>query len=116
DDVAPYRDQILDMALKMKRPEATVIWSKAITVESSSGIDGSGEGHKRAIVALQGIREASAETAAGDVLTAFQTLQEKPSKDSASGQEGALRFEMAKTLGALQVKEAVPALIAALEA
>jgi HEAT repeat protein len=115
-DVAPYRDQMLDMALKMKRPEAAVIWSKAIAVESSSGIDGSGEGHKRALLAMQGIREAKATAVGPDVLAAFKTLSEKPSKDMASGQEGALRFELAKTLGALGTKEAVPALIAALEA
>lgn len=116
DDVAPYRDQMLDMALKMKRPEAVVIWSKALAVESSSGIDGSAEGQKRAILALQGIREANAEAAAADVLASFKALSEKPSKDMAAGQEGALRFELAKTLGALHAKEAVPALIAALEA
>ncbi|HVI00582.1 MAG TPA: HEAT repeat domain-containing protein [Enhygromyxa sp.] len=116
DDVAPYRDQILDMALKMKRPEAVVIWSKAVAVESSSGIDGSAEGQKRAIMALQGIRDANATAAAGDVITAFKTLMEKPSKDMASGQEGVLRFEMAKTLGALKSKEAVDPLLAALAA
>ncbi len=116
EDVAPYRDQILDMALKMERPEASVIWSKAIAVDASSGIDGSAEGHKRAIAALQGIRAAKAEAAADDVVAAFKALQEKPSKDSATGQEGALRYEMAKTLGALQAKAAVEPLVAALEA
>ena len=48
DEVAPYREQMLDMALKMKRVEALGIWSKAITVDASSGIDGSAEGHKDA--------------------------------------------------------------------
>lgn len=114
DDVAPYRDQILDMALAMKQPEAAAIWTKAIAVESSSGIDGSAEGLKRAIVALQGIREANATAAAPDVVAAFKALMEKPSKDSASGQEGVLRYEMAKTLGALKSKEAVEPLLAAL--
>jgi HEAT repeat protein len=116
DDVAPYRDQILDMALKMKRPEATVIWSKAITVDASSGIDGSAEGQKRAITALQGIRDANATAAAADVIKAFEALQAKPSKDSASGQEGVIRFELAKTMGALKAKEAVDPLLAALAA
>lgn len=116
DDVAPYREQMLDMALKMKRPEAVVIWTKAIAVGSSSGIDGTGDGQKRAILAMQGIREAKAEAAGADVLAAFKALMEKPSKDMASGQEGVLRFELAKTLGALRVKSAVPDLIAALEA
>jgi HEAT repeat protein len=116
DDVAPYRDQILDMALKMKRPEAVVIWSKAITVDSSSGIDGTADGQKRAILALQGIRDAKAEAAAPDVITAFKTLMEKPSKDMASKQEGLLRFEMTKTLGALKAKDAVEPLLAALAA
>lgn len=116
DDVAPYRDQILDMALKMKRPEAVVIWSKAIAVESSSGIDGSAEGQKRAITALQGIREAKADAAAADVIASFKALMEKPSKDMASGQEGILRFELAKTMGELKAKDGVDPLLAALAA
>ena len=115
-ETAPYRDSILDMALKMERPEASVIWAKAVAVDSGSGIDGSAEGHKRAITALQGIRAANATANAVDVVTAFTTLQEKPSKDMGTGQEGALRYEMAKTLGAIKAKEGVAPLIAALQA
>jgi len=114
EDVAPYREQMLDMALKMKRPEAISIWSKAIAVDSPSGIDGSAEGHKRALIALQGIREAKAE-GAGDVVTeSFKTLMDKPNKDSAAEQEGALRYEMAKTLGDIHAAAAVEPLIEAL--
>lgn len=114
DEVAPYREQMLDMALKMKRVEALGIWSKAITVDASSGIDGSAEGHKNALLALQGIREAKAE-AAGDIVTeAFKTLLAKPNKDMAAGQEGALRYEMAKTLGDIHATAGVAPLIEAL--
>jgi HEAT repeat protein len=116
DDTAPYREQILEMALKMARPEASVIWSKAVAIDSPSGIDGSAEGHKRAILALQGISAAKASDSAAAVITAFTTLQEKPGKDMASNQEGVLRYEMAKTLGKLKSKAAVAPLIAALEA
>jgi HEAT repeat protein len=116
DDVAPYRDAILDMALKMKRVEAIAIWSQAIKVDSSSGIDGSAEGKNRAVVALTGIRDANATAAAADVIASFNALMAKPSKDMAAGEEGILRYELAKTMGALKSKEAVDPLIAALEA
>jgi HEAT repeat protein len=114
-DVAPYREAMLEMALKMRRAEALPLWSKALAVDSSSGIDGSADGHKRALLALQGIREAKAEAAGEPVTEAFKTLMAKPSKDSAVGAEGELRFEMAKTLGVLKTKGAVEPLIQSLE-
>jgi HEAT repeat protein len=108
DDFAPYREQMLNMALLMKRPEAAGMWIKALE------IDGSAEGHKQAKLALQGIREANA-TAAGDhVIAQFVKLTESPSKDMAAGDEGVLRYEMAKTLGVLKAKGAVDPLIKAL--
>jgi hypothetical protein len=116
DDVAPYRDAILDMALKMKRPEAAGIWAKAITIDASSGIDGSAEGYKRAVTAMSGIRDAKATAATEAVVTAFTTLQTKPGKDMVANGEGVLRAELAKTMGALQAKEGVAPLIAALQA
>src|SRR5690349_1182663 len=104
DDFAPYREQMLNMALLMKRPEAAGMWVKALE------IDGSAEGHKQAKLALQGIRESNA-TAAADQ---FVKLTENPGKDMAAGEEGALRYEMARTLGALRAKAAVEPLIKAL--
>jgi HEAT repeat protein len=109
DDVAPYREQMLNMALLMKRPEAVGIWNKALE------IDGSAEGHKQALLALQGIRESKAEAAADKIIEQFNKLTESPSKDMGEGQEGALRYEMAKTLGELKAKAAVEPLIMALE-
>lgn len=115
EDVAPYRDSMLEMALQMERPEAVGIWAKALAVGAESGIDGSAEGHKRALLALQGISKSKA-TAAGKFVTeSFTALMKSPSKDSAAGQEGALRYEMAKTLGEIQAKAAVAPLISALQ-
>lgn len=108
DDFAPYREQMLNMALLMKRPEAAGMWIKALE------IDGSAEGHKQAKLALQGIREAKATAAADQVIAQFVKLTESPSKDMAAGDEGALRYEMAKTLGELKAKGAVEPLIKAL--
>ena len=48
DDAAPYREQMLNMAMQMKRGEAVDIWNLALE------IDGSAEGHKQALLALQG--------------------------------------------------------------
>lgn len=108
DDAEPYREQMLQMALKMERPEAAGIWSKAVVV------DGSAESHKQAILALQGVRAANATDAAPAIVEQFKALTESPSKDQAAGQEGALRYEMAKTLGELRASEAVDPLIEAL--
>ncbi|KIG17622.1 HEAT repeat protein [Enhygromyxa salina] len=108
DDVAPYREQMLNMAMAMKRPEAVGMWKKALE------IDGSAEGHKQALLALQGIRESKAEAAAETIIAQFTKLTESPSKDMSEGQEGALRYEMARTLGELKAKAAVAPLIAAL--
>lgn len=108
DDFAPYREQMLSMALLMKRPEAAGMWIKALE------IDGSAEGHKQAKLALQGIREANATDAADQIIAQFTKLTENPSKDMAAGEEGALRYEMARTLGELEAKGAVEPLIKAL--
>lgn len=108
DGAEPYREQMLTMALQMERPEAAGIWSKAVVT------DGSAEGHKQALLALQGVRVANATGAAGAIVAEFKNLSDNPSKDMGAGQEGALRYEMAKTLGELRAKEAVEPLIAAL--
>ncbi|WP_146157808.1 HEAT repeat domain-containing protein [Enhygromyxa salina] len=109
DEVAPYREQMLNMAMAMKRPEAVGMWNKALE------LDGSAEGHKQALLALQGIRESKAEAAAETIIAQFTKLTESPGKDMGEGQEGALRYEMARTLGELKAKAAVGPLITALE-
>ncbi|MCA9702182.1 MAG: HEAT repeat domain-containing protein, partial [Myxococcales bacterium] len=109
DSAEPYREQMLNMALQMERPEAAGIWSKAVVV------DGSAEAHKQAIIAFQGIRAAKATATAPAIVEQFKALNESPSKDMGAGQEGALRYEMAKTLGELRAAEGVDVLIATLE-
>ncbi len=109
DEAEPYREQMLNMALAMERPEAAGIWSKALVV------DGSGEGHKQAVLALQGIRAANATDASAAIVEQFTALIENPGKDQGEGQDGALRYEMAKTLGELRATEAVDVLISALD-
>ncbi|MCA9683723.1 MAG: HEAT repeat domain-containing protein, partial [Myxococcales bacterium] len=109
DTAEPYREQMLNMALQMERPEAAGIWSKAVVV------DGSAEAHKQAIIAFQGIRAAKATATAPAIVEQFKALNESPSKDMGAGQEGALRYEMAKTLGELRAAEGVDVLIATLE-
>ena len=109
DDAAPYREQMLTMALQMKRPEGVGIWNLALE------IDGSAEGHKQALLALQGIREAKAVGAAEKIIEQFNKLTDSPSKDMGAGQEGALRYEMARALGELKSKAAVETLVTALE-
>src|SRR5690349_8322531 len=108
DEFAPYREQMLNMALMMKRPEAAGMWIKALE------IDGSAEGHKQAKLALQGIRESHATATTDQIIKQFTKLTENPGKDMAAGEEGALRYEMARTLGSLQAKAAVEPLIKAL--
>jgi HEAT repeat protein len=107
-DAAPYREQMLTMALQMKRPEAAGMWIKALE------IDGSAESHKQALLAMQGIRDAKAEATADKLVEQFSNLIENPGKDMSAGIEGELRYELALTLGALKVKTAVEPLIKAL--
>ncbi|NVB36839.1 HEAT repeat domain-containing protein [Pseudenhygromyxa sp. WMMC2535] len=109
DSAEPYREQMLTMALQIERPEAAGIWKKAIIV------DGSAEAHKQAIIAFQGIRAANATELGGPIAEQFKALNESPGKDMGAGQEGALRYEMAKTLGELKASEGVDVLIETLE-
>ncbi|MFV8749357.1 HEAT repeat domain-containing protein [Nannocystaceae bacterium ST9] len=104
-DSPQFREQMLAMATQMKQPEAVGIWTKALE------LDGSAEGHKQAIMALEGIRAANASAAAKPVIDALTKLKDSPNKDNAEGQPGALRYEMCKTLGDLHAKEAAPLLI-----
>lgn len=102
---APYRGAILDMTLAMARPEAVSIWVLALAV------DGSIERHKHALVAIQGIREARASAAAEPLITALGRLMGYPSADMQDGQEGVLRYEIARALGELRSRAAVLVLI-----
>ena len=109
EEAGPHREQMLQMALLMERPEAVGIWAKALAV------DGSAEGHEQALLALQGIRAAEAKGATEALVEQFRALNASPAKDMAEKQEGALRYEMAKTLGELRSTEAVDVLIETLE-
>jgi HEAT repeat protein len=110
-----YRDATIEMAGQIGQPEAVGIWVRAIALGRAGGIDGTDDARARAVAALQGIRATRATAAANDVLAAFTGLQANASLDDAGGQEGQLREELAKTLGMLEVREGVGALIAALE-
>lgn len=104
-DSPQFRKQMLQMAHQMAQPEATPIWTKALE------LDGSAEAHEQAMLALEGVRAANATEAAKPIIDALTKLKESPSKDAAEGQEGALRYEMCKTLGHLRAKDATPLLI-----
>lgn len=104
-DSPQFRKQMLQMALQMAQPEATGIWTKALE------LDGSAEGHEQAMLALEGVRAAKAKDAAKPIIDALTKLKESPNKDAAEGKEGALRYQMAKTLGELRAKEATPLLV-----
>ncbi len=109
DDSPQFREQMLTMALQMKQPEAAGIWTKAIQ------LDGSAEGHKQAKIALEGIRAAKATEMTKPLLEQLNKLIESPAKDMSAGEEGAIRYEIAKTLGELRAKEAVDLLIKLLQ-
>jgi HEAT repeat protein len=103
-------------ARETKVDGSAATWAQAIMVGSATGIDGTNQGHDRALAALGEIRDAMAVATADQVLRAFIVLQADPRLDSSSGREGQLRYELAKTLGVLEVADAVGPLIAAVEA
>lgn len=101
------RQQMLEMVRDVGRPEGVELWKKAIV------LDGTGEGAKASLLALQGIRDARATDAIEAVTSEFGKLIEDPSMDE--GEEtGRIRLEYAKTLGILGDPKAVPVLIKAL--
>jgi HEAT repeat protein len=109
-DTAPeHQTNMLEMLRDIGRPEAAGLWSKALGT-----LDGSEEGRKRVLIALQGIQRSKATGASDAVLNLFQSLTKDPSKDKGKA-EGEIRRELARTLGILKDGKAVDALIAALE-
>ncbi|MEE9384183.1 MAG: HEAT repeat domain-containing protein [Nannocystaceae bacterium] len=108
DDAKEFRVKMLELARAVKRPEAAGIWAKAIV------LDGTSDGHKAAVLALQGIRDAKAVALVEPIVAQFEVLMADPSKDKGK-LAGQIRLEYAKTLGALGEKKAAPVLIKALE-
>ena len=95
------------MARDMGQPEASAIWRRAIV------LDGSAEGQKAALLALQGIRGAKSVATVDAVIEQFEATIDNPSKDKGDN-AGFMRLEYAKTLGALGDAKAVPVLVKAL--
>ena len=67
DDAPESRLAMLEMARDVGRPEGAVLFNKAIV------LDGSREGHKAAVLALQGIREANATDSVDAVIAEAST-------------------------------------------
>lgn len=108
-DASPeHQVNMLEMLRDIGRPEAAPLWSKALGT-----LDGSEEGRKRVLIALQGIQRAKATGSADAVLGLFEGLVKDPSKDKGKA-EGEIRRELARTLGILKDPKAVDPLIAAL--
>jgi len=104
DEAAESRHDMLEMARDVGRPEGAVLFNKAIV------LDGSSEGHKAAVLALQGIREANAVDSVDAVVAELKKTIKDPSKDKGE-LEGQIRLEYVKTLGDLGDKKAVPVLV-----
>ena len=78
-------------------------------------LDGSSAAHKKALLALAGIKKAKATQSTEAVVEQFEKVIADPKLDQSEGAEGLLRIKMAETLGALHDKTAVPVLIKAME-
>lgn len=104
DEAPESRLAMLEMARDVGRPEGAVLFNKAIV------LDGSSEGHKAAVLALQGIREADATDSVDAIIGELKKTIKDPSKDKGE-LEGQIRLEYVKTLGALGDKKAVPVLV-----
>ncbi|MCA9715041.1 MAG: HEAT repeat domain-containing protein [Myxococcales bacterium] len=102
------RTQMLEMLRVIGRPEGANIWSKALV------LDGSDEGRKQALLAIQGIINAKAIGTVDALVEQFTSLVNNPTKDKGK-REGEIRIQMAEALGELGDAKAVPALIASLE-
>jgi len=108
-DASPeHQVNMLEMLRDIGRPEAAPLWSKALGT-----LDGSEEGRKRVLIALQGIQRAKATGSADAVLGLFEGLVKDPGKDKGKA-EGEIRRELARTLGILKSPKAVEPMIAAL--
>lgn len=108
DEAPESRADMLEMARDVGRPEAAVLFNKAIV------LDGSSEGHKAAVLALQGIREANATDSVDTIVEQLRATIKDPSKDKGE-LEGQIRLEYVKTLGELGDPKGVDVLIETLE-
>ncbi len=110
DSATEHHEKILVMLRDVGRPEGSVIWNKALT------LDGSVEARKKSILALEGIRKAKATGSVDTVIAELEKLIANPKNDAGKDEEnGKVRSLMAETLGALGDKKAVPVLIKVLE-
>jgi hypothetical protein len=109
ENAVSFRVQMLEMCRDMGRPEASVIWNKAVA------LDGSSDTRQGVLLALQGIRDAKATDSAEAVIGELdKTIDDGGAKDGGEN-AGEIRIEYAKTLGELRDKRATPVLIKALE-
>lgn len=108
DDSAEHQVNMLEMLRDIGRPEGANLWKKALVA-----LDGSEDGRKKVLTALDGIQRAKAAAAGEAVLGLFDSLVKDPGKDKGKA-EGQIRMELARTLGKLKEKKAVDALLAAL--
>lgn len=110
DQVTPEQQvTMLNMMRDIGRPEGAKLWNKALV------LDGSDAARKRVLAALQGIQRARATETTDTVIALLQSLIKEPSKDRGKTNEGEIRLELAKTLGELRDKKAVPVLIEAMQ-
>jgi HEAT repeat protein len=109
DQVTPEQQVVmLNMLRDIGRPEGANLWNKALALDGSDGA------RKRVLAALQGIQKARATATVDAVVGLLQGLIKDPSKDKGKTNEGEVRLELAKTLGELRDKKAVPVLIEAM--
>src|SRR5690606_21803733 len=91
DSSPEHQLNMLEMLRDIGRPEGASLWSKALGT-----LDGSEEGRKRVLVALQGIQRAKATGSTDAVLGLFEGLVKDPGKDKGKA-EGEIRRELART-------------------
>ena len=110
DQVTPEQQvTMLNMLRDVGRVEGSKLWIRSLALDGSDGA------RKRVLAALAGIQRARATEATDAVVALLQSLVADPSKDRSKQNEGEIRLELAKTLGELRDKKAVPVLIEAMQ-
>lgn len=110
DSSPEHQVNMLEMMRDIGRPEAAPLWNKAL-----GSLDGSEEGRKRVMIALQGIQRAKATATVDAVIALLDQLTKDPSKDKGKTSEGEIRVELIRTLGILKDPKAVEPLLAILQ-
>ena len=108
DEAEEQQTKMLQVLLDMGHPAGASVWNRAL------GLDGSSEARDRTKMALQGIDKAKAVDSVEAVVAEFEKVVADPKNDGGE-KAGEMRLLMAKTLGTLGDKRAVPALIKAME-